>query len=159
VVVNHARIEQEGTPEDILQRPATAFVAGFVQGNNVFRGRVIDMQADVLGVETPAGTFRVPLNDRVAAGGAPAVGEAASFSVRAERISDTPGDCHVNRLSARCTAVEYFGSVRRHILQRPDGELLKYDQFGALAPRIVPGQSVTLGWQIEDGVLHAAAAA
>ena len=39
VVMNHARIEQQGTPEDILQRPATAFVAGFIQGNNVFRGR------------------------------------------------------------------------------------------------------------------------
>ena len=40
VVMNHARIEQQGPPEEILQRPATAFVASFVQGNNVFRGRV-----------------------------------------------------------------------------------------------------------------------
>ena len=158
VVMNHARIEQQGTPEDILQRPATAFVAGFVQGNNVFHGRVVDIHAGVLGVETPAGTFRVPLNDRIASGATPAVGSKASFSVRAERLTDTVTERHANRLSARCTAVEYFGAVRRHILQRPDGELLKYDQFGALAPRIVPGQSVMLGWQIEDGVLHAGAA-
>ena len=40
VVMNHARIEQQGPPEEILQRPATAFVASFVQGNNVFRGKV-----------------------------------------------------------------------------------------------------------------------
>ena len=33
VVMNHARIEQQGTPEEILQRPATAFVASFVQGD------------------------------------------------------------------------------------------------------------------------------
>ena len=43
VVMNHARIEQQGPPEEILQRPATAFVAGFVQGNNVFRGRVKEL--------------------------------------------------------------------------------------------------------------------
>jgi len=44
--------------------------------------------------------------------------------------------------------------VRRHILARADGELLKYDQFGALAPRIAVGQTATLGWQVEDSVLH-----
>jgi len=91
VVMNHARIEQQGTPEDILQRPATAFVAGFVQGNNVFHGRVADIEAGVLGVETAVGKFQVPLNDRVAAGAAPGIGSLVSFSVRAERLTDAPG--------------------------------------------------------------------
>ena len=62
-----------------------------------------------------------------------------------------------NRLSAHCTTVEYFGAVRRHIFQRLDGELLKYDQFGALAPRIAVGETATLGWQVEDSVLHVGA--
>jgi ABC-type Fe3+/spermidine/putrescine transport system ATPase subunit len=154
VVMNHARIEQQGTPEDILQRPATAFVAGFVQGNNVFHGRVADIEAGVLGVETAVGKFQVPLNDRVAAGAAPGIGSLVSFSVRAERLTDAPSDRHTNRLTVRCTTVEFFGAVRRHILARADGELLKYDQFGALAPRIAVGQTATLGWQVEDSVLH-----
>ncbi len=55
VVMNHARIEQQGPPEEILQRPATAFVAGFVQGNNVFRGRVKELLAGMLRIETPVG--------------------------------------------------------------------------------------------------------
>ena len=149
VVMNHARIEQQGSPEDILQRPATAFVAGFVQGNNVFHGRIVDSSAGVLRIETDAGTFLVP-----ALGTPPAVGAMASFSVRAERLTDAPAERHPNRLSAHCTTVEYFGAVRRHIFQRLDGELLKYDQFGALAPRIAVGETVTLGWQVEDAVLH-----
>ena len=49
-----------------------------------------------------------------------------------------------------CTAVEYFGAVRRHIFERSDGEVLKYDQFGAHAARIVPGQTAMLGWPAED---------
>ena len=70
VVMNHAKIEQQGTAEEILQRPATAFVASFVQGNNVFRGRVTGTSPDVLQVETSAGRFYVPrpLGSRADAG-------------------------------------------------------------------------------------------
>jgi len=68
-----------------------------------------------------------------------------------------PTERHVNRLSAVCTAVEYFGAVRRHIFERSDGEVLKYDQFGAHAARIVPGQKTVLGWPAETAVLHAGA--
>jgi ABC-type Fe3+/spermidine/putrescine transport system ATPase subunit len=154
VVMNHARIEQQGPPEEILQRPATAFVAGFVQGNNVFRGRVKEILAGALGIETGVGNFLVP---RALAGQPPALGSAVSFSVRAEQITDLVSDRHANRLSAVCTAVEYFGAVRRHVFERPDGEVLKVDQFGAQAARIKPGQRTMLGWPMEASVLHAGA--
>ena len=85
------------------------------------------------------------------------LGSEVSFSVRAELITDAPSDRHVNRLSVVCTAVEYFGAVRRHIFERSDGEVLKYDQFGAHAARIVPGQRTGLGWPAEAAVLHAGA--
>jgi iron(III) transport system ATP-binding protein len=39
VVMNLGVIEQAGTPEDIYQRPLTEFVARFIGGTNVFRGR------------------------------------------------------------------------------------------------------------------------
>src|SRR5690349_8193762 len=101
VVMNHARIEQQGPPEEVLQRPATAFVASFVQGNNVFRGRVTRAGDGLLMVETASGSFLVPGADR-------AVGSEVSFSVRAELLTDLFSDQHQNRLTARCTAVEYF---------------------------------------------------
>jgi ABC-type Fe3+/spermidine/putrescine transport system ATPase subunit len=149
VVMNHARIEQQGPPEEILQRPATAFVASFVQGNNVFHGRVLRAGDGLLMVETAAGSFLVP--------GVAAVGDEVSFSVRAELITDQPSDEHLNRLSARCTAVEYFGALRRHVFERPDGEMLKYDQFGAHAARITSGQMAVLGWRPQDTVQHTGA--
>src|SRR4249920_2066968 len=77
VVMNHAKIEQQGAPEEILQRPVTAFVASFVQGNNVFRGRIVQAADGLLKIDTPAGTFLVP-------GAAQAAGRTVSFSVRAE---------------------------------------------------------------------------
>jgi ABC-type Fe3+/spermidine/putrescine transport system ATPase subunit len=152
VVMNHARIEQQGSPEEILRQPATAFVASFVQGNNLFRGRVAEAAEGLLKIETAVGSFLVP-------GGALSIGSEVSFSVRAEQITDTLGYRHDNRITARCTAVEYFGAVRRHVFDRSDGEILKYDQFGAHGARIVPGQTVELGWEVGETVLHSGSSA
>jgi sulfate transport system ATP-binding protein len=41
VVMNDGRVEQIGSPEDVYQRPATPFVAGFVGAANVVTGWVI----------------------------------------------------------------------------------------------------------------------
>ncbi len=40
VVVNHGRVEQIGTPQEIYENPKSAFVAGFVGPVNILRGRV-----------------------------------------------------------------------------------------------------------------------
>lgn len=40
VVMNHGRIEQAGTPEEVFHHPATEFVMDFLGQVNVFRGRV-----------------------------------------------------------------------------------------------------------------------
>jgi ABC-type Fe3+/spermidine/putrescine transport system ATPase subunit len=150
VVMNHARIEQQGAPEAILHRPRTAFVAGFVQGNNVFRGRIAEQQDGLARIETPVGRFLVP------AVAPRAIGAAASFSVRAERIG--PARQHANTLAARCLAIEYFGSIRRYILEREDGEVLKLDQFGAEPAWLSQNEAAVLGWAPADAVLHEDAA-
>ena len=40
VVMNHGRIEQEGTPDHVFDNPATPFVMDFLGNVNVFHGRV-----------------------------------------------------------------------------------------------------------------------
>ncbi len=40
VVMNHGRVEQEGTPEEVFERPATPFIMDFLGNVNVFHGRV-----------------------------------------------------------------------------------------------------------------------
>ncbi|HEX3536784.1 MAG TPA: ABC transporter ATP-binding protein [Stellaceae bacterium] len=42
VVMNKGRIEQVGPPADIYQRPRSEFVARFIGGTNIFRGRRIE---------------------------------------------------------------------------------------------------------------------
>ncbi len=151
VVMNHARIEQVGTPEAIFERPRTRFVASFIQGNNVFEGVVESVEEDCVRIRTPVGSFAVPPRD----GGPPPPGANVSFSVRAALLTERPGPEQANRLPATCHAVEYLGSIRRYDLRLPDGRSIKYEQFGAHAARIKEGEVVTLGWRVEDGILHA----
>jgi len=152
VVMNHARIEQQGSPEEVLGRPRTAFVAGFIQGNNVFHGTAGRAQDGMLQVETPLGAFTVPLLDLAT----PAPGSPLSFSVRAERLIERADESVPNRIALRCVTVEYFGAFRRHVLDGAGGVVVKYDQFGALPQSIREGEQITLGWAAENGVLHRA---
>ncbi len=40
VVMNHGRVEQVGTPQEVFDHPATPFVMGFLGNVNIFHGRV-----------------------------------------------------------------------------------------------------------------------
>jgi len=42
VVMNEGRIEQDGTPDDVVEHPATPFVLNFLGQVNIFHGRVQD---------------------------------------------------------------------------------------------------------------------
>lgn len=51
VVMNHGRVEQIGTPEEIYDRPATPFVYQFIGNVNLFHSRVNDGVASVGNLE------------------------------------------------------------------------------------------------------------
>jgi sulfate/thiosulfate transport system ATP-binding protein len=55
VVMNHGKVEQVGTPQEVFDRPATPFVMGFLGSVNVFHGRVESGRAHFgpLSVEYP----------------------------------------------------------------------------------------------------------
>ena len=66
-VFNQGRIEQVGPPADVYERPASAFVAGFVGTSNLLRGAVAEA------IVGRSGTFTVrPEKIRLAAPGDPA---------------------------------------------------------------------------------------
>ena len=61
VVMHEGRVEQAGSPAEIYDDPATAFVAGFVGAANVLHGHVVDGQVHL-------GAFRVPGADHLEEG-------------------------------------------------------------------------------------------
>src|SRR5438874_10766786 len=62
VLLNEGRFVQSGSPHEIYDRPADAFVAGFVGRANLLDARVIDAQT----IDTPIGRLITPPHGRAA---------------------------------------------------------------------------------------------
>jgi spermidine/putrescine ABC transporter ATP-binding subunit len=100
IAVMHAgRLEQLGSPRDIYERPATRFVADFIGGSTILRGKAVGVDR----LELARGVVL-----RVDCGAALPPGEAIEVAIRPERIRVTgePGD---NVIEARIVSVTYQG--------------------------------------------------
>ena len=102
VLMNNGRVEQIGTPEEVYERPATLFVAGFVGTStmNLVPGRVED-GGDVVALD---GGARLPLN-----GVRHPAGKAVTVGLRPEHLrwSPEPG---AGTLRGTARVVEPLGS-------------------------------------------------
>jgi putative spermidine/putrescine transport system ATP-binding protein len=141
-LMNHARIEQIGTPQEIYQRPATAFAADFIGLSNVFRGELTGTNM----LRTEDGTFPLPAD-------APrnlATGQTAALVVRPEHmLLGTNTDC---RVSARIVEAVYAGAETRLILRRASGgELIV--RLPAAASGMEMGMMVEAGWHRDSSIL------
>ena len=126
-VFNRGRIEQVGAPADVYERPATAFVAGFVGTSNLLAGDVAQA----------------------------IVGRAGTFTVRPEKIHLGEPDATVGPdevgAQGRIRDVVYVGPDTRYIVVLDAGAELMVTQQNlatssteALAAR---GRSVRLVWK------------
>jgi putative spermidine/putrescine transport system ATP-binding protein len=96
-IFNRGRIEQIGTPAEVYERPATAFVAGFVGTSNLLSGDVAEA----------------------------ALGRRGTFTVRPEKIrlvdlDSPPADGFVSAVG-RVRDVVYLGSDTRYIVSLESG--------------------------------------
>ncbi len=113
VVMNQARIEQVGTPEEVFHNPASEFVMDFLGHVNVFHGRVEKGQAVLGGVAAPddSGPEASPVNVYV-----------RPHELEIERHTNgTPA------LAARVARINPAGSVAKIALQASDGGEIKVD--------------------------------
>jgi sulfate transport system ATP-binding protein len=115
VVMNHAKIEQVGTPEEVFHEPTTEFVMEFLGRVNVFRGRVRSGKATLGSVtldyptyaddqERPATVYMRP----------------HEFEIRRSPNGKPSFEAHVQRIHAA-------GSVAKVLLQTKAGLPLHVD--------------------------------
>jgi spermidine/putrescine transport system ATP-binding protein len=137
-VMNRGRIEQLGPPAELYERPATAFVAGFLGISNMLPGVVEGPDA----VRLENGTIvRAHVNGRsgpVAAG------------VRPEKI--TIGHAGgANRLEGKIAETAYIGVATQVVVETPAGEVQVFAQNIDSGGRVPdPGSDVTLSWSPES---------
>ncbi len=104
-VLNEGRLIQLGTPEEIYQRPANRFVAGFIGLSSFIEARVAEVGAETAVLETKDGIrFRAPRDGL-------AEGQAVTLAVRPEHVEvleGPPGDLE-NAFQVEVIRAAYLG--------------------------------------------------
>jgi iron(III) transport system ATP-binding protein len=117
VVMNQGRIEQAGSPEEIYQQPRSEFVARFLGGTNILRGkRLGDGMVDCGGVVLRCGT------------GETGHGEVAVVSIRLHEIdlcADTAAVDAPNETIGTVARRVYLGAQRDYLVALKDGQQLR----------------------------------
>ena len=137
-VMNHGRIEQLGPPTELYERPATAFVAGFLGASNLLAGTVEG--PDEIRLED--GTLvRASTNGR---SGSVAAG------VRPEKITIGAGG-GVNELPGTVSESAYIGVATQVVVRTAAGIVHVFAQNIDSGGRIPgPGTNVILSWAPES---------
>jgi spermidine/putrescine transport system ATP-binding protein len=149
-VMQSGVVEQLATPRELYQRPASAFVAGFIGVSNLLSLRVDRRETGTLVMDLGEGQRIVAVDP----GGG---GSIATVTVRPEWIKiGAGGEGNVggereSRVRGTVTDVVYLGSVTQLIVLLPTGERLTVhrlnDEVGVLEPS--PGRVVDLRWAPE----------
>jgi spermidine/putrescine transport system ATP-binding protein len=138
-VMNDGRIDQLGTPDELYERPQTAFVAGFLGISNLLHGTVSATD----GVRLVDGTtVRVPVNSLRGRSGSVAVG------IRPEKIR--PDGQDTNTLQGVVKERAYIGVSTQYIVETRNGNItvvVLNDRPGTVPH--APGDHLTLSWDPE----------
>ena len=143
-VMHNGVVEQQATPQELYERPASAFVAGFIGTSNLLDLRVDGRTAGVL-------EMRLGDSHRILApdDGQP-VETARQITIRPEKIKLSADGLagEVSRVRGTVADVVYLGSMTQIIVELPSGERLVMhrlnDDLSAMQHEV--GTSIELYW-------------
>ena len=151
-VMNGGVVEQLATPRELYQRPASAFVAGFIGTSNLIELR-IDRRDDVVLAMDLGNEQRILAVD-------PRDGQhrdRATITVRPEwiKLANGAANDRASYVGGTVVDVVYLGSITQLIVLLQTGERLTVhqlnDEVGATDPR--PGEQVMLRWAAEHSYI------
>ncbi len=153
-VMTQGRVDQIGTPTEIYQHPATAFVAGFIGTANLLPVTVRSQEGDSVVVDSRLGNqFRVP-----AGGRSHPTGTEATLMVRPERLVPKGAPLHggepAGSLECTVTSMVFQGPVVRCQVQTSSGaELVAHLGPEDDPASIAVGSPITMTWAYEGAYL------
>jgi len=139
-VMNHGRIEQLGTPTELYETPATAFVAGFLGVSNLIPGTI-----------SGSNTVRLRSGPEVHVRPESLTGRTGDVAVgiRPEKIELGQGQS--NALDGTVVEQAYVGVATQYIVETECGRLTVYRQNASPGLNgAAPGQRLTLSWSPES---------
>jgi len=124
IVMNGGRIAQQGTPDDLYEKPQSRFLADFIGDANLVDG---ELATGPGGAAFSAGGVAAPVHaDGVAPG-------PATLAVRPHRLRVV--DAGQGVLQGVCKRAAYLGSRVEYMIATPWGELLVFDPEARRARR------------------------
>lgn len=156
ILMRNGRIEQEGTPSSLFDRPTSRFAATFMGFENVLDGIVVDATSRLVQVELPGGAI---VSGVWSGAGASLRGMPVSVAVRAERVepvtdmaTTAPG---LNVLSGQLIDRRYRGKYSDQSVKTDAGtlRLRSWDRAGNLHEAFN-----AVAWHSEDCVVLAGSA-
>lgn len=140
-VMHRGRVEQLGSPTELYERPATAFVAGFLGVSNLLGGRVVDR-----------GRVRLDAGDEVRVSPELLNGRSrVAIGIRPEKIRLGPPTEAENTLAGTVRESAYVGVATQLVVETGAGDVTVYVQNTAAAgtpPK--PGSPLLLSWAPES---------
>ena len=143
VLMQNGRIEQQGTPRELYEHPATEFAASFIGESNILHGELTVGADGQACLDTPGGRI-------LCAHPAAELHGAAALSIR-------PHDIAVSRENARYSLpgkighIQYTGSVVRVTVETGSGRLLA--ELDGHTAGFQQGEAVYLSWRPEHAAV------
>jgi sulfate transport system ATP-binding protein len=127
VIMNEGKVEQDGSPQEVFDHPASPFVMNFLGNVNIFHGRVEHGRALL-------GPLAVDYPEHSAADSRPAAGYARPHELEVTRSDDGNG------LWATLSAANIAGAIVRLELIGENNQVLQVeiarDRFDSLLPNV-----------------------
>jgi spermidine/putrescine transport system ATP-binding protein len=151
-VMRAGHIEQLGAPEELYERPATEFVAGFLGVSNLLDGDIAGRDGDLTTVRLADGTLLRAPSSMVNGSQHVRVGvRPEKLRVLAVQGGDTTTPGGLNALEATILDASYIGVSTQYLVETADGQRLSvYAQnleTSGAAEALADGQRVRLTWK------------
>jgi len=144
-VMNAGRIEQLGSPVDLYESPATAYVANFLGQSNLLPAAVADRRGDSVLVDVDGARLALP------SGRCRSAGRDVLVGVRPEKVRLETGDAAaaVNALPAGVVVdASFTGTSTQYVVRLPSGrQLSAFAQNTGRAAVLPVGTRVTVCWE------------
>ena len=153
-IMDHGRIHQIGSPDEVYERPANPFVGRFLGEANLIDGTVVGDAGEVVRLRLPSGQeLRAPRSDGCGTG-------QAMLFIRPERVeiagSDGGGDPEANTLAGRVRRCSFLGNILRYAVELDGAPPITVDLQNAAGVSPLPvGAPVVLRWPVADSLILA----
>jgi len=153
-VMNQGHIVQMGPPDEVYERPANRFVAGFLGAVNLFAARVTAAKGGVLTLESAeaGGALKVAHERDLAPG------TEVALALRPEKIvlRSSADPLWANALAGTVRGLAYRGEASDVEIELASGKVLRATFANAERRRRAPfalGEPVALGWARDAAVV------